>query len=446
MAPPVPDSAKGVVTRVYANLGKLLGGKAAAGVISLGYITLAARTLGPADYGVLVLVHAYALTVGGIIEFPGWHAVVRYGAHAQNDRARLGRIVMFAGALELAAAALAILVCAATAPFLGARLGWSPQALQLAVPYSLAVLATMRATPAGYLQLIGRFDLLGAHSAIGPMVRLVGAVIAVLIHADLKGFMIVWLIAAIAEGGSMWLLGLYGAKGRLSRGDLRGGLGAAQRENPGLMRFMLGANADVTLTELAGRVTPLAIGWLLGPAAAGLYAIAQRATVVLAQPAITLGQAAYAELARLAASGADGRTIRHALGRAILVAACAAVPVGVLIIVFNRQLAVLIGGQAFAGAGAVMVWLAVARAIQLAAPPISAALTALGRPGLSVRANIAGSLGLLVVLPPLCAWMGLVGAGVQALIQALVVVGLLTIFLLRETRPRLTGALAVGEV
>ena len=72
----------GIVRRIFGNLGLLLGGKAAAGLISLIYIVIAARVLGPEDYGVLVLINYYAMLVGGLIAFPGWHAIVLYGVRA----------------------------------------------------------------------------------------------------------------------------------------------------------------------------------------------------------------------------------------------------------------------------------------------------------------------------------------------------------------------------
>lgn len=435
----------GVVRRIYGNLGRLLGGKAGAGLLSLAYLAVAARALGPADYGVLILVHAYVMTVGGIIEFPGWHAVVRYGAqaHAAGDRPRLTRLLAFAGLVEAAGGLLAVIVAAALAPILGPHLGWSPTAIAFALPYSLAVLASIRATPAGYLQLAGRFDLLGAHSLVAPAVRLAGSAIAIAAHAGLRGFLIAWLVAALAEWAVMWGLGAYVAWGKHARSDLRGGLRGVTRENPGLWRFMIAANADVTVSELSGRIAPLAVGWMLGPAAAGLYAVAQRATAVLAQPAQILGQAAYAELASLAAAGDRGPRIRAAVSRAIWVALAAAVPVCLIIGLFGPQLAVLMAGAPFAAAGSLMLWLALGRTVQLAGPPMTAALTALGRPELSAGANLVSGLGLLLVLPPMLDWQGLTGAGLHAVIQALVGVGLLAMCAWNETsaeRHRTAGA------
>lgn len=424
------------VTRIYRNLARLLGGKAGAGVLSLVYMMIAARTLGRADYGVLILVHTYVMTVAGIVEFPGWHAVVRYGAETltRDDAPRLTRLMAYAGGVELGCGVLAVLAAAALAPVAGAQLGWPPDAVAFALPYSLAALATVRATPAGYLQLKGRFDLLGVHSLVAPLVRVAGAAIAAVSHAGLRGFLVAWLVAAIAEWAAMWALGLAVARGAHSRRHLAGGLGGVSAENPGLWRFMWGANADVTLAELAGRLTPLAIGWLLGPAAAGLYAIAQRATTVIAQPAQLLGQAAYAELAHLVAAGGRGPALRRVLGRAILAAAAVAAPVCIGLALFGEKIAVLLGGASFAAAGGIMAWLALGRTIQLAAPPISAALTALGRPGLSVWANTVAALAVVLMLPALVQGLGLAGAGVQAVLQALLVVALLAAALGQATR------------
>jgi O-antigen/teichoic acid export membrane protein len=426
----------GVVARIYGNLVRLLGGKAAAGLISLVYLAIAARALGPANYGVLVLVHTYVMTVGGLIEFPGWHAVVRYGAHARQagDAPRLTRLLAYAGAVELAFGAVAVAVAALLAPILGPRLGWSPTAVAFAGPYSLAVLASIRATPAGYLQLVGRFDLLGLHNLVPPVVRLAGAAVVVATGAGLHGFLVVWLVAALAEWAAMWGMGAWVARGQLSRGHLTGGVKDVPTENPGLWRFMLAANADVTVSELSARVAPLAVGWMLGPAAAGLYAVAQRATSVLAQPAQILGHAAYPELAKLVAAGAQGGSVRETLIRAVGVAFAVAAPVGLLLAIFGRPLIELTAGPAFAGAYGILIWLALARTIQLAARPLTAALTALGRPGLSVSANLVSGGVLLALLPPLLSSFQLAGAGAHAVLQAVVAVGLLGAHAWGQTR------------
>ena len=436
----------GIVARIYGNLGRLIGGKAAAGVIGLVYMIVAARSLGPADYGVLVLVHAFAITVGGIIEFPGWHAVVRYGARAlaREDKPGLAKLLRFVGSVEVVGGLLAVLVAAILAPILGPGLGWSATALTFAVPYSFAVLASVRSTAAGYLQLAGRFDLLGRHNVVAPLVRLIGALFAALSGLGLKAFLIAWLIAALAEWLVMWLLAIHVARQQLRGTSLRGGLRGVLAENPGIWRFMIAANADITLSELAGRITPLVVGWMLGPGAVGLYAVAQRATVVIAQPAQILGQAAYAELARLIAANGHGDRLKRALLHCAGIAALAALPVIIVLGLFASDISVLIGGKAFGEAAGVLVYLTIARGFSLAGPPASATLVALGRPGLSVTANLVVNLGLLPLLPLLLANFGLAGAGWHAILQSAMASTLLMWFALRESilPPRHTAGIA----
>lgn len=407
-----------------------------AGLLSLAYLAVAARALGPRDYGVLVLVHGYVMAVGGILEFPGWHAIVRYGAQAieTGDRARLARLLRFAGLVEGVAGAIAVAAAAFLAPFVGPHLGWPPQALAFAAPYSFAVLATVRATPAGYLQLAGRFDLLGLHNIVAPVVRLFGALAVVVLGGGLRGFLVAWLAAALAEFATLWLLGAWVASRRIGGSTLIGGVRGVAAENPGLWRFMWAANADVTFGELSGRIAPLIIGWILGPAATGLFAVAQRASVVISQPGQILGQSAYAEFARLVAAGQRGARLRQALGRSIAYAFLAVAPVLLLVALFGGQLATLLGGRAFVAAGGLMFWLALARAILLTAPPTGAALTALGRPGLSLRANLIAGLGTLALLPLLLQSLGLMAGAVQALLQALTAAALLSAFFWRESR------------
>jgi O-antigen/teichoic acid export membrane protein len=426
----------GIVTRIYLNLWKILSGKAVAGLISLVYLAIAMRALGVSGYGTLTLVHTYTITVGGIIELPGWQAVVRYGAQAikENEPERLVRLLRFTGLVELAGGVVAVATAALLAPWIGPHLGWSQTALAWAVPYSFAVLATIRSTPAGYLQLIGRFDLLGVHNIVAPAVRLVGALIAVAMGAGLRGFLIAWLVAALAEWASMWALGIWMARRRLAGHRLIGSPGGAVAENPGIRRFMLIANADVTFGDLAQRMTNLIVGWNMGPAAAGIYAAALRATSIVAQPAGNLGQATYAEVARLVAAGGRGAELRSAFLKSALIAVGIATPFVILAALFGRPMVELMGGRQFLEAGEMLVWLYGARAILLVAPPASAALVALGRPGLSFAANTISSFGMLPLLPLLMMSSGLFGACYYALAQSIVGAALLTVLLWRASR------------
>lgn len=429
---------RGIVARIYGNLGALLGGKAAAGALSLIYTGIAARLLGPADYGMLVLIHGYTLVVAGVVTFPAWHAVVRYGAEALNagDAPRLLRLMRFTALLELAAGVLAVALAALLAPIIGPHLGLDPTAQSFATMYCLAVLATVRTTPAGLLQLQGQFRLLGLHNIVNPLVRLAGTIVALAFHAGLRTFLATWLLAALAECLSMWLLGYWAMRRYRPWAEPPARAPSVRRENPGLFRFMTLANVDATFADLAPRIALLAVGWVLGPAAAGLYSIGQRATAIIAQPAIILGQAAYAELARFVAEGKRGLPLRHAVYRCVGIATLAASPVLFLLLAFPRLFIKLIAGGAFGGAAGIVAWLMLARVMRMAAPPAGAALVALGRPGASVSASLLAALATLPLLPLAMQLMGLSGAGMLAAVEAAIATGILVLYLNRETGVR----------
>ena len=134
--------------------------------MSLGYLVIAARTLGADDYGVLILVHAYVTLLGGVVAFSGWHGLVRYGSAAleAGEHGRLLRIVRFMTLVEIGFGLLAMLIAAALVPLVGPHMDWPPNAMRFAAPYSLAILATVRSTPQGILQIAGRFNLIGLTS------------------------------------------------------------------------------------------------------------------------------------------------------------------------------------------------------------------------------------------------------------------------------------------
>jgi O-antigen/teichoic acid export membrane protein len=132
-------------------------------------------------------------------------------------------------------------------------------------------------------------------------------------------------------------------------------------------------------------------------------------------------------MARMVASGQGGSALRHTLLRLTGIALVASLPIIAIIWLFAPRIVRLIAGPEFAGATGLMVVLVLARAMALAGPPATAALTALGRPGWSMSANLTANLLFLPILPVLLNLQGLDGAGIQAMGQAATVSLLLLI-------------------
>lgn len=403
---------------IFGSMGKLLGGKAVAAIVSLIYIAIVTRALGPSDFGVLTLVNTYVTMVGGVIAFSGWHAIVRYGtaALAKDDGARFMRLTRFSILIEASCAIVAILVAALLAPMVGRQLGWSPEVIDIARIYSVALLANVSTTPHGILQIANRFDLLGLHPALAPLLRLAGCLGVWLAGWGLEGFLIVWLVTSVAEGVFMWAMGLYVLRTLGPREPLAGPVRGVTRENERILWFMATTNADLTLRDLTPKLVPLTVGWMLGPAAAGLYSLAIRASAILAQPAVLLSQAGYPVVARMIIEGREKDSERLTWRTAAIMLG-ASLPIIAIITIFAADILELIGGKGFEAGAGLFVLMAIGRAALLGAVPFSSALIALGRPSLTIAVNLATNLGLYPLLPVAILWLGLVGAGWHALVQ-----------------------------
>lgn len=419
--------------RIFANLGLLLSGKAGAGLISLAYLAIVARSLGASDYGILILVHAYVTLIGGVVAFSGWHGLVRFGSLAleEGDAERFLKVGRFLTIVEVGFGVAAIVVAVLLVPIVGPHMDWPPDAMRFAAIYTLAILANVRSTPLGMLQLAGRFDLIALHHLLSPAARLVGSIIVWAMGGGLVGFLSVWLAAALLEWAGMWALGfcvLHRMRlGFRWLGPVEGVIG----DNDGILPFIATTNVDITLREFAPRLVPLAIGWILGPAAAGLFSLAQRASVVLDQPATLLGQASYSVMTKLVAAhdrAKLSRLVWHSAGAAMLLS----LPIILLLIFVGPALLSLLGGNSFRGGGTVLLLLAAARAIALGTPPFTSALIAIGLPSRSIAVNLVSNLLLLPVLPLLLLAFGLNGAGFHALLQAALALGALSILFARS--------------
>lgn len=427
----------GPLARIFGNVARLVGGKAIAGLLSLVYLAVAARTLGAQGYGVLVLVNAYAVLIGSIVAFSGFHGVVRYGALAieRGDVKALATIVRFMGMIELAFGLAAVAVAALLVPIVGPRLGWPPEAVRIAIPYSLAVLATVRATPQGLLQLADRFDLIGLHQTVNPIVRCIGVGIVWSRGGGLEAYLWVWLASAVAEGAMMWVMARSAWRRLLAAEPLGGPWRGAARDNRGFAHFITVTNFDITLRELAPQLVPLTVGWMMGPAAAGLLALAQRATNVLQQPAVLLASGSYAVLADLVAKGA-GAPFTRAVWRSVAIMAVLSVAIVALLALLGGRLLTIIGGPSFAGGTLLMLLVAGGRAFALATTPLGAALTAMGLPQRSVAVALLTNIAFYPLLPLLLILCGPDGAGWHALVQSVAAAALLTGFFARGTATR----------
>ncbi len=378
----------GVLRRIFKNAGLMLSGRATTGLLSLASLTLSARSLGVEQFGILVLVQTYGQVIATLSTLQSPQAVIRYGAISlqENDTPGLQHLLKYVTLLDVAGGVLGVIVGFLVAPFVGPYLGWSQDVVDYAQLYSFLVFFTVCATPTGILRLFDRFDLLAAQTTLIPFLRLVGIGLAVLLKAPLWAYLLAWFVAQMIGGGVLTYLGwreLYRHK-KLSAFEFS--MKPRGLPHPGLLHFIVTSNLYSSLLILTGHASTFAIGYLTGPAQAGLYKLARDLGTVLTKPAELLNQSIYAEFARLGSRNA-WHEFTQLMRRGAAITAGAGAAMLMLVAIGGPLFLRTFFGHDFEDAYVPLVLLVFGGGLAIMSFPVDAALFALGRPEIPLRVS-----------------------------------------------------------
>ena len=417
--------------RVLANFWILIRGRGAAAIMAFGATALMARTLGPAEFGMVVLIHTYAMLIRALLDFDSVDAIVRYGvpAHDKSDSHTLGRLIRVCRRIDRKSSIVATLIALIVAPVAGPFMGMDSQHVMLLVAYSLVLLTTGIGTAAGILRLYDRFDILGRQMTIAPTIRFIGVVIAWWLSAPIQVFVAIWAAGYATEQ----LYILWHAKHKYNT-HIKVALagvsvkGAKLSDFDGLRHFLWVTYWQSNLDILPKHITTVLVGYLLGPAEAGLLRLARELSSMLSKPAILIRQVIFVDLTRNWNQGNQAFDV-IAYRTALLGGA-----LGLLFVVtsyfFGEHLLATLLGQQFVAAKSVLTLMLLAATLDLAASPLRSALYAMGYATKAMRLYVLSTtmyLGLFVVLTKS---MGLIGAGLAASVAAaLPLIGMLVLIL-----------------
>ncbi|CAK7192615.1 hypothetical protein COMNV_00819 [Commensalibacter sp. Nvir] len=292
---------RGSLRRSGRNLIKLLGGKVINVPLSLIQISLAIHLLGDKGYGFLILIYSFTQTIGDLAEFQSWQTVLHYGLKPfeDNNIPLLQRVIRFSFFLDLVSCALALTISFFCAVYFNNELGWPNEWHYLGIIFSFTVMFTTSATSNGILRLLNRYDLIAIQSLVATLVRFCGIVFLTLVGGDIRGAVLVWMLAAFANFSSF----LYFALTQLHKKNLLKGLfthikGGLSKDLPGIWKFAWNTNINMTFSLAFKQITTLVIGSILGPVSAGHYNIAGKIAEATAKPIVLLQSTLYPEMVR----------------------------------------------------------------------------------------------------------------------------------------------------
>jgi O-antigen/teichoic acid export membrane protein len=390
---------------------------AAAQVVSAttGIMTVAftGRALGVQMFGMLVLISSYAALISGISKFQSWQLVVRYGgkALATDQPQEFKAAVGFALGLDVFSGVVGMVVGIALLPLIATKVGIPSSHIGAAILYCTLIPTMASATPEGTLRTLDRFDLIAWQGSGYSIGRAILAGIAWAVHAPFEIFVLIWYITNL--GGDIWLWILTWRELR-ARGLLRGIRPTLRPKTlVGAWRFAIYTNLFTTLLSGSRSITPLIVGGMLGPAAAGLYRVASNASNAVRKPADLLLKAYYPQIA-----GMDFATKApwRLMVRAVSVASCIALAAALVVLVGGKPIIAAIFGKHFLGAYGPLLVLCVGSLLGMLSAPLAPTLYTLDRPEVPLRARLLGTGAHLLFIAPLTWKFGLVGTAMAFVI------------------------------
>lgn len=411
---------RSVFGRLARNTGWIFASRGFNSVVSVAYLAIAARALGPENFGAFALILTYAQLLANLVQFQSWKGIVRYGAlHMAAQRSdRLERLFGFAATLDFGSAITGALIAVAGVPLIAPLFGWSQQDQLTVAIFAAVLLLTTGSTPSGILRLADRFDLTAYAEAVGPLTRLAGAIVAWATGGGVVGFLVVWLAAAAAQGFAKWAAAVVVNGARLAIG--RSAFQTAVAENDRIWRFMLQTNASNSVSLFWIQLGTLTVGAFAGAAEAGAFRLARKLSEGIVRPIEPIALAVYPELARLVADD-DHSQLRKVVTRITIISSALALLL-VLVTGFAGELILrIIAGKEFEFAYMFLFLLSIATAIELAGFAFEPVHNAHGRSWTILRSKLiaAGVYGLLMVV--LLPRIGAQGAAIAAIICSLLI-------------------------
>ena len=430
-------SEDGLYRRIFKNSAMLTAGKIYTALAGLAYLALATRALGAHDFGLLILIHAYASAVRDFITLKTAECVVRYGALCLERDARedFQRLVKFTMLLDLVFCALGALVGMLLIPLLGPWFSVTPELAPVAAIYCLMVLFNFKTTSLGLLRLFDRFDLLALMLMLTPTIRLLGAVIAYLFYQHISAFLLFWFVAgALQCFATVW----FGWR-EFSRRGLSAGMNLSLKRllepHEGITSFIWASHLNRTLHTSSVHIATLIVGALSGPAGAGLFKIAQESAAVLIKPALLFTETVYPEMTKIAVLNNFDR-LREVIRRSALAGGAISALILALVFLFGESLLGLFFGAQYVSAYDVLMLLMIGAAIAMTSFALEPALFAVGRPETAMYVRVFATTLQITTMVLLLPKIGLAGAGIATIAASLATALLLLFHAHREIRNR----------
>jgi O-antigen/teichoic acid export membrane protein len=412
--------AAGSGKRILKNSGWLLSPKIIAAILSLFYLALIARSLGPANFGRFALMFSFAQSAAGIAAFQTWQVIIRYGTQPVLDKRHdlIARLVYLCLLLDVVALLLGTVLTVAGLGILSPRLGWNHGVqLQIFVLAFLLMLAN-RSTATGLLRLFDDFKTGAFVDSLVPILRFFGVLLVYFSGPTALKFLIIWVASECVPTLCVWVIIIW--RTHLSFRDLKFSDTASYvAAFPDFIGYAFWSSVNSSLRFMNQQIIVVIVGFFTNAESAGFFRLGHQLGQVLVRISDGLSLAFFMEFAKVdAASGGQGGG--SLVRRTIIITAISAVIVFALLLLGGRPALQLIFGEQFLPAFPFILILGAAAAVQVGAMAFEPVLMARGHASLAMYPNLAGALSTILFLALLLPRYGALGAAIAVLVSTIV--------------------------
>jgi O-antigen/teichoic acid export membrane protein len=415
-----------------------------ANTLSLGLSVLqgvmATRLLGPAGFGLIGVVMAFASTVNSLFSFRMSELVVRYGGeYLGREETEQASAVMKAAAWgEATVSVLAFVAVAFTAKIAEQYLAKTPGMAWMFTVYAVGLLANFNTeTSTGILQVTDRIKWLGTINLIQSICTTLVIAAAFLWNGSLQAVLGAYLLGKTILGLGMFISAQVRLQRVLGGGWWRVPLSrlTSVRE---MTRFAISSNLSATIIKIFRESELLWVGFFLEPAAVGYYRVAYTLVHFLAIPADPLIATTFPEINRLIVENAWAR-LRDFLRRITSISLVYNLALGLGLVFLGRWIILVYSGVEYLDAYPALIALTIGLVFNYVLFWNRPLLLSLGLPGFPVLVTLAVGLFKLAFAFPLVPRFGIAAAGGLLSFYYIASVGTMAVRGLREIMVREAG-------
>lgn len=375
------------------NILHLVSGSSGNAILMLISTTIAARTLGPATYGVLALV----LTVGRLSErllrFESWQPLIRFAASEDiaGDKKKMSELYLYGLFLDIGTALLAAVLTMIVGYALMTVIGLKPEHMPLLAIYAVAIAMNIRGVPTAALRFDGQFRTLAYVQMLSSVLRLALAGVGLFLGFSLLEFVIIWTVCQALDSLLFLWLGLRVIRKQGIPSPFRANPFGLKQKFPGFMSFAWSTNISGTLRTMTQEADTLLVSAFAGTAWAGFYHIAKRIAKVAQQVGAMMQAVVYPDMARMWAQK-DFTAFKSTIKRVQLVLGGVGVAFLAVFWLLGDWMMKVVFGPEFAQAYPLLVAQLLAVVLIMHAAPSRSALLAMNRPGFVLWVAIASTI------------------------------------------------------